>query len=204
MITSTPEQEELVRAMRRIDERTLFNAPQQTPTPKPTDADYSRAAEATAKTPETPVEGRSPAVEPKPANGAVDPLPPTKGDDGPAVVVFRYTGPGEAKAAETTGKIPNTDQNGVAKVVFVTPDKLETPEAAEETLQIGRNDPRGPQPTPTHRITGNATGIQFDTAGKVGSPGGTQPGVELTTRQEIPVINIELLVKLAHPTDAPK
>ena len=108
--------------------------------------------------------------------------------DGPSV--FRYVSEGEAKCAQETGFIPNTlSDNLTSKSVFVTPQKIESVVEAETKLKIGKQDPRGIQSSPSHRIEGDATGIKFDSAGKV--QGGN--AVELTTREKIPVKKIEKL-----------
>jgi hypothetical protein len=57
------------------------------------------------------------------------------------------------------------------------------------TILLAHNtqNPMGPTATPTHVIIGNADGIMFDYGGNV--LGGS--GIELTTRQPIPVIRVQ-------------
>lgn len=112
---------------------------------------------------------------------------PDANGDGEGPTVYRYVGEEEAAAAEEGGTIPNTDRGGNPKDVYVTPDRHESASEAEDALQIGSKNPNGATPTPTHRIEGDATGVQFDQAGRV--EGGT--GTELTTREEIPVRKVE-------------
>jgi RHS repeat-associated protein len=101
--------------------------------------------------------------------------------------VVRYASAGEAEAAAETGFIPNTDQFGNPKSIFVTPEgPLSSASDAESAYQIGSQNPLGPSPTPTHVIIGDANGITFDYGGNV--EGGT--GIELTTTQPIPVISV--------------
>lgn len=106
---------------------------------------------------------------------------------GPVNTVYRYVGPGEAQVAEETGFIPNTDQYGNPKSIYVTADEPVTSASdAESAYQIGAQNPSGPSATPTHVITGNAEGIPFDYGGNV--EGGS--GTELKTSQPIPVTSI--------------
>jgi len=106
------------------------------------------------------------------------------------VSVYRYVSKFEAKIAKKTGKIPNTlSDNITQKNVFVTPNKYDSAKEAEKALQIGKKDPRGILPTPTHRITGDATGIPFEQAGVI--DGGSS--IELITKEKIPVKKIERL-----------
>lgn len=92
--------------------------------------------------------------------------------------VTRYVGPIEAQIANETGYIPNVDQFGVPKDVYVTPEApVATPGEASSTYQIQ---------TPTHVIVGDASGISFNYGGNVA--GGT--GIEMTTTSQIPVISV--------------
>jgi len=147
---------------------------------------------------ESPNEDRvdQPAPDSSSDQGQVDPQQPPQAQDGDkpgGPTVYRYVGSGEAEKAEKDGFIPNTDPEGNPKDVYVTPDKHETSDSAQEALQIGQNDPRGPRPIPTHRIEGDATGVKFDQAGNVDGPAGTETGTELTTREQIPVRKVEKL-----------
>jgi hypothetical protein len=106
--------------------------------------------------------------------------------------VARYASAGEAGVAAETGFIPNTDQFGNPKPVFVTPEEpVGSPSEAESIYQIGSQNPVAPSPSPTHVIIGDGNGIVFDYGGNV--EGGT--GIELTTTQRIPVISIQPIGK---------
>ncbi|HEV7455122.1 MAG TPA: RHS repeat-associated core domain-containing protein, partial [Candidatus Saccharimonadales bacterium] len=111
-------------------------------------------------------------------------LKPTQSGTGGQCYVSRYAGQAEAKAAQESGFIPNTTIDNNPKTVFVTPDEpVLSAEEAENNYQIGAQNPTGASPTPTHIITGDPTGIDFNYGGNVLGGNGT----ELTTKQAIPV-----------------
>jgi hypothetical protein len=106
--------------------------------------------------------------------------------------VYRYVGSDEAAIAKEDGFIPNTDRRARPKPVCVTPDApVESATAAEEMYQIGSKHPSGPQETPTHRITGDASKTTFVSGGNVEGASGT----ELITNEKIPVTTVEELKK---------
>jgi hypothetical protein len=105
--------------------------------------------------------------------------------------VTRYVGPIEAQIANETGYIPNVDQFGVPKDVYVTPEApVATPGEAASAYQIQ---------TPTHVIVGDASGISFNYGGNVA--GGT--GIEMTTTSQIPVISVTPFAAPATPLVPP-
>jgi hypothetical protein len=93
-------------------------------------------------------------------------------------VVYRYTGTGEASAAQASGYIPGR---------YVTPDApMSSVSQAESSLQIGAQNPWGATASPSYIMAGDASGIRFVSGGDVA--GGT--GAELITSQQIPLISI--------------
>jgi len=107
-------------------------------------------------------------------------------EEGP---LYRYTSEGEADVAAREGVVPNVTRSGKEKDVFLSPDLYESSAESEEALQIGRLDPGGPQPTPTHRIQVDPQGLRFTSGGNVS--GGT--GTEVTTRAQAKVLRIDRL-----------
>ena len=112
---------------------------------------------------------------------------PTNKNEGASV--YRYVTEGEAIRAKETGFIPTTNAKQEAKEVFVTPSKIQSATEAEKRLQIGKYNPEGATDTPTYRITGDATGVPFNRAGKVAGGNAT----ELVTTEKIPVKKVEKL-----------
>jgi RHS repeat-associated protein len=103
---------------------------------------------------------------------------------------YRYVGEGEAKVAAAGGFVPNTDRAGNLKNVSLTTEQYSSAAKAEEGLAIGRNDPRGAgYPSPTHRIEVDTSHTKFDYVGNSATGG----GIELQTRERVPVVRIDPL-----------
>lgn len=109
------------------------------------------------------------------------------GDEGNTL--YRYVGPGEAAYIEKHGHVPNVDLQGNPKSVSLTTDRYDSAGAAESGLQIGKQDPRGPGASPTHRVEVNARGARFDYAGTSATGG----GIELRTPDQLPATKVEKL-----------
>ena len=106
-------------------------------------------------------------------------------------VVYRYVGPGEARMAEELKFVPNVDLAGKPKNVFYSPEKYTSASTVEDALRIGSKNPVNPTPTPTHRITVDASKPSWMYGGNV--EGGT--GTELITRDKLIVIRVDSLGK---------
>jgi hypothetical protein len=102
---------------------------------------------------------------------------------------FRYVSEAEARVVQQSGFVPNVTQAGKAKNVFYSPEQFTSASAAEDALRIGGKNPLGPTATPTHRITVDASGANWNYGGSV--QGG--PGVELITTEQLPVLRIDPL-----------
>jgi RHS repeat-associated protein len=108
----------------------------------------------------------------------------------PTNTVTRYVGAGEANTAAKTGYIPNTDQEGNPKQVFVTPEApLTNGSEAETAYQIGTQNPLNPSSSPTYVITGDTTGVTFNYSGYIGDT----DHIQMRTTDRIPVITIQPL-----------
>lgn len=104
--------------------------------------------------------------------------------------VYRYVSEGEAQAAESLGRVPNTDLLGQARSVFYSPDYIASSSEAEQALQIGELNPGGSTTSPTFRITASAEGAQWTYGGNV--EGGT--GIEMLTEQALKVLRVDPLL----------
>jgi hypothetical protein len=104
---------------------------------------------------------------------------------------YRYVSEGEYQFIKANGYIPNTDMAGNVKDVYVSPNKYNTVSDSENGLKIGAQNPNGPTNSPEYRVEFKLNSVKYDYMGDV--QGGT--GVELTTRQSIPV-NIKKITKL--------
>ena len=115
------------------------------------------------------------------------PLPSANVPLGYDNVVYRYVGAGEANSASGAGTIPNTYADGLtARPTYVTPDPpMSSVAQAEDSLQIGQNNPVSPSESPTHILAGDAADTTFDYQGPVAGGSGT----EMTTNEEIPLIS---------------
>lgn len=121
---------------------------------------------------------------------------PARGANGPpasaasrGTTAYRYVGEKEAMFADDEGYIPNTTQKGDPKNVFISPNRYTVVAEAESALQIGAQNPNGTTASPAFRVTVDTSGVHFLYAGNV--EGGT--GIELVTRQTLPVIRVEPL-----------
>lgn len=100
---------------------------------------------------------------------------------------YRYVSKGEALIAKSRGLVPNISKTGKIKNVFYTSKKYFDVNFAEEALQIGKKNPLGVNPSPTHRITVDSKNANWIYGGNI--DGGT--GVELITNMELPVMSID-------------
>ena len=107
----------------------------------------------------------------------------------PMNTAYRYVSEGEATVASQSGRVPNVTRTGSSRYVHYSGENFTGAVAAEDALQIGARNPYGVTPSPTHRITVDATGAEWVSGGNVA--GGT--GSELITGKELPVLQIDPL-----------
>lgn len=86
-------------------------------------------------------------------------------------------GKAEAETIENTGRVPNVDRLGNPKKVSMTTEEIRSAAQAEERLRVGRLDPRGPQPSPTHGVEIDLEGVPLNYAGNSATGG----AIELRT-----------------------
>jgi len=104
--------------------------------------------------------------------------PGVSGRGGVLHKAFRYVGAEEAALIRATGRVPNFTRAGSQKPVYLSPQEFASASEAEKALGLGRFDPRGPIPGPTHRVTVDLEGVQLSYAGN----SATGPaGIELQT-----------------------
>ena len=103
--------------------------------------------------------------------------------------VYRYVSEGEANAARSMGRVPNTDVLGKPRSVFYSPDYIDSVAEAEQSLQIGAMNPGGATAPPGFRITASPQGAQWTYGGNVA--GGS--GIEMLTDQALKVLRIDRL-----------
>jgi hypothetical protein len=117
-------------------------------------------------------------------------------DAGPSLTkVYRYCGDDEAKLVAAGKPVPSTTKTGQPKEIALTTERYTTAAAAEQNLNVGALDPRGPQPTPTHRIEVDVSGARLSYAGNSGTNG----ALEIRTADPVPGIKVEPLT----PSDIP-
>jgi hypothetical protein len=105
--------------------------------------------------------------------------------------VYRYVSEGEANAARSMGRVPNTDVLGQPRSVFYSPDYIDSVAEAEQSLQIGAMNPGGATASPGLRITASPQGAQWTYGGNVA--GGS--GIEMLTDQALKVLRIDRLLR---------
>jgi hypothetical protein len=118
------------------------------------------------------------------------PLPSANVRIGYGNVVYRYASQDEFTAmnnANNGTSILNTDASLNPKTVYVTSDPpMSSVSQAEDSLQIGSQNPNGATSTPQYIIAGDGSGITFSGPSPV--VGGT--GTEMTTTAQIPTISV--------------
>jgi len=107
----------------------------------------------------------------------------SKGQDDEAQPTgYRYVGPEEAKGAQNDKYVSNVDQYGKPKTVFYTPEEgLDSASQAQNAYNLPK--------TPTHRIGLDTTKTTNIYGGNVVG----RKGIEMTTKDRIPVVNIKKL-----------
>lgn len=101
----------------------------------------------------------------------------TRRSAGRLLKAYRVFGAGEAEVVRKTGHIPNVDQFGRPKEVFLSTGRHTSVTEAERALQVGRLDPRGPRPSPKFGAEADLRGVKLERANLI--DGGTD--IEVVT-----------------------
>jgi len=101
-----------------------------------------------------------------------------------ASMAYRYVSENEFNIIQKTGKIPNVDELGNPKDIFVTTNKFNTVTEAEDNLLIGSKNPLGAKPSPQYGIAFEQNSVNYNYASAWGNNGSVV--TEMTTKQAIP------------------